>query len=490
MAAPELDAIAPDVQTSSRMLIGGDLRGASSGKTIEAVNPATEAVVGAVPDATAEDVDDVVAAASAAAPGWRDTSWASRAALLRDLADLLDAHRDELALLDAIDAGLPVKSMRADVSSAAAEVRYFAGLAGETKGRTIPSGPNALTLTEFVPYSVVARIVPFNHPLKFAIGKSAAPLAAGCAVVVKPGEYSSLSALRMAELTQELFPPGVFNVITGRGSVAGAALASHPGVPRVAFTGSVPTGRRIMELGAPNVKHVSLELGGKNPFIVFPDADPVAAARGAVAAMNFARSMGQSCGSTSRALVHESVYDEFVEALVDGVAALRIGDPMDDSTDMGPLAFRSHYEKVTGLIAVGVEEGATLRYGGRRPAGFDRGFYLEPAVFTDVHQGMRIANEEIFGPVIAVMRWSDEDEMIDVANATEFGLTGNIWTKDITRALRTARRVQSGYISVNGTGKRPTGAPFGGFKLSGIGKESSLDELLSYGREQSITVTL
>ena len=490
MTTPDVDQIRPDAVTSSRMLIGGRLCGASSGVTLAAVNPATEDVVGAVPDATAQDVDDVVAAASAAAPGWRDTPWASRAAVLRDLAALLDEHRHELALLDAIDCGLPVTSMLADVRSAADEVRYFAGLAGETKGRTFPSGPNAMTLTEFVPYPVVGRIVPFNHPLKFAIGKAAAPLAAGCSVVVKPGEHSSLSALRMAELAQDVFPPGVFNIITGLGSVSGAALAAHPGVPRVAFTGSVPTGRRIMELGAAHVKHVSLELGGKNPFIVFPDADPAAAATGAVAAMDFARSMGQSCGSTSRALVHEDVHDEFVEALVAGVAALRIGDPMDPTTDMGPLAFRSHYDKVTALVAAGVEEGATLRHGGRRPVGFERGFYIEPTVFTDVHQGMRIAREEIFGPVISVMRWTDEDEMIDIANATEFGLTGNIWTNDITRALRTARRVQSGYISINGTGKRPTGAPFGGFKLSGIGKESSLDELLSYGREQSMTVTL
>ena len=262
-------------------------------------------------------------------------------------------------------------------------------------------------------------------------------------MVVKPGGHSSLSALRMAELAQDVFPPGVFNIITGLGSVSGAALAAHPGVPRVAFTGSVPTGRRIMELGAAHVKHVSLELGGKNPFIVFPDADPAAAATGAVAAMNFARSMGQSCGSTSRALVHDDVHDEFVEALVAGVAALRIGDPMDPTTDMGPLAFRSHYDKVTALVAAGVEEGATLRHGGRRPVGFERGFYIEPTVFTDVHQGMRIACEEIFGPVISVMRWTDEDEMIDIANATEFGLTGNVWT------ARQPGRARAGAVSVH-----------------------------------------
>jgi betaine-aldehyde dehydrogenase len=472
------------------MLIGGRLCDASSGATLDAINPATECVVGAVPDATEDDVARVVAAANDAADGWRDTPWATRAELLHRLAEVLDEHRDELALLDAIDCGLPFKSMRADVKSAAEELRYFAGLAGETKGRTFPGGPDSMTFTEFVPYKAVARIVPFNHPLKFAIGKAAAPLAAGCSVIVKPGEHSSLSALKMAELAQDLFPAGVFNIVTGVGSVAGAALAAHPGVPRVAFTGSVPTGQRIMELGAPQVKHVSLELGGKNPFIVFPDADPVRAGKAAVDAMNFARSMGQSCGSTSRALVHEDIHDAFVDALVGTLANLRVGDPMDPSTDIGPLAFRGHYEKVTSLIAVGVGEGATVRYGGERPAELPIGFYIEPTVFTDVTRDMCLAREEIFGPVISVMTWRDEDEMVELANGTQFGLTGNVWTNDITKALRTARRIESGYISINGNGKRITGAPFGGFKLSGIGKEGSLDELLSYGRERSFQITL
>jgi betaine-aldehyde dehydrogenase len=320
--------------------------------------------------------------------------------------------------------------------------------------------------------------------------KSAAPQAAGPPVIVKPGEQTSLSALRFGELVKDLFPAGVFNVITGNGATAGAALAGHPRVPRVAFTGSVPTGQRVAALGAEQVKHLSLELGGKNPLIVFPDADVATTARAAVAAMNLARCMGQSCGSASRIFVHEDVSDGFLAALVDAVSTLKIGDPLAEDTDMGPLCYRAHYDKVTSMIASGVEEGAKLLYGGGRPAGLDTGFYVEPTVFSQVDMGMRIAREEIFGPVMSVLTWTDYEDMLAQVNSLDLGLTGNIWTNDISLALRTARRIQSGYISINGTGKRPLGSPFGGFKQSGIGKESALDELLSYGREQSVTVTL
>jgi betaine-aldehyde dehydrogenase len=472
------------------MLIGGELVEATGGATLPSVNPATEEVIGSVPDATAEDVDRAVRAAEQAGAAWRDRTWTQRAAILRQYAQVLEDNLEELAHLDTIDSGNPISSMRADVQGAIGEIRYFAGLAGETKGRTIPSGPDALTYTEFVPYPVVARIVPFNHPIKFAAAKSAAPLAAGCPVVVKPGEQTSLSALRLGELVKDLFPAGVFNVLTGNGATAGAALAGHPRVPRVAFTGSVATGQRVAALGTEQIKHLSLELGGKNPLIVFPDADISTTATAAVGAMNLARCMGQSCGSASRIFVHEDVSEQFLTALVEAVAKLRVGDPMDEATDMGPLAFRAHYEKVTGLIASGIDEGAKLLYGGGRPEGFDRGFYVEPTVFAQVNMGMRIAREEIFGPVMSVLTWRDYEEMLEQVNCLDVGLTGNIWTNDISLALRTARRIQSGYISINGTGKRPIGSPFGGFKQSGIGKESALDELLSYGREQSVTVTL
>lgn len=472
------------------MLIDGQIVASSDGATIEAEDPTTERVIGEVPDAAVEDVDRAVAAARRASEEWSATPWTRRAHRLGEFADLLDAHRDELAELDARDAGLPVASMRADVTSAANEVRYFAGVAGETKGETIPSGPGQVTYTEFVPYPVVARVVPFNHPIKFISGKVAAALAAGAPVVAKPGEQTSLSALRLAELARDLFPAGVLNIITGSGGRAGAALSGHPDVPRVAFTGSVPTGARIMAAGAPAIKHVSLELGGKNPMIVFPDADVDKAAAASVAAMNFARSMGQSCGSASRVFVHRDVKDRFVAALTRRLSELKVGDPLEDDTDMGPIAFRAHYEKVMGYVRKGREEGATLAYGGERPEGLDTGYFLKPTAFSDVTMDMTIAKEEIFGPVVSILDWDEHDEMIAQANGTEFGLTGNIWTRDISAALRTARAIESGYISINGTGRRPTGAPFGGFKSSGIGKESSLDELLSYGRYKSVTITL
>ncbi len=261
-------------------------------------------------------------------------------------------------------------------------------------------------------------------------------------------------------------------------------------MPRIAFTGSVPTGKLVAGACARHVKRVSLELGGKNPMIVFDDSDPRQAAAGAVAAMNLARSMGQSCGSSSRVFVHSRIKDAFCAALVEGVAELRAGDPRDPATNMGPLAFRAHYEKVTELIASGVSEGARLLYGGRRPSGLDRGYYLEPTVFTDVADDMRIAREEIFGPVMSVFEWSDYDEVIRRANATEYGLTANIWTNNISVAFRTARRLQAGYVYINGTGERPAGSPFGGVKSSGLGKENSLEELLSYTSEKSITATL
>ena len=472
------------------MLVNGELIAAGNGGTLESINPATEEVIGLVPNATVQDVSLAVDSAADASTAWAGLAWQQRAAALRELAAVVRSNAEELAILDAMDSGNPVTSMRRDVETAADDIDYFAGIAGELKGQTIPSGTGAYTLTEFVPYTVVGRIVPFNHPLKFAAAKSAAPLAAGCAVIVKPGEQTSLSAMRLGELAREIFPPGVFNVLTGDGSGAGAGLASHPKVPRLAFTGSVRSGQAVAALGVESMKHVTLELGGKNPFVVFPDVSIEAAADGAVKAMNIARSMGQSCGSTSRVLVHRSIYDEFVKNLVVSTQALRIGDPLDPKTHVGPLAFRTHYERVLGYIASGVEEGAVVASGGGRPSGFDRGFYVEPTIFTDVSPEMKIAREEIFGPVMSVVAWDDEDDMVALANATEYGLTANIWTNDISAALRTARRVEAGYVSVNGTGARPTGAAFGGVKNSGYGKEGSMEELFSYGRFKSITVTL
>ncbi len=474
---------------SYRMVIGGAEVEAAGGGWLESVDPATEEVIGRVPAGGAPDIDAAVAAATAAAAEWAELGWERRAALLDRLATAITDRADELARLDVLDSGNPIAGMRPDVTGAVREIRYFAGLAGETKGVTIPSTSDTLAFTVREPYGVAGRIVPFNHPFKFAAGKVAAPLAAGNAVVLKPGEQTSLSALALGRLAAEVLPPGVLNVVTGTGADAGAALAAHPGVPRIAFTGSVPTGQAVLAAAAAGIKHVSLELGGKNPIIVFPDVDPARAARAAVAGMNLARCNGQSCGSTSRLFVHEEIRAPFLAALLARLAELRVGPPLDPATDIGPLAFGAHYRRVLAFIDGARADGATVEFGGGRPSGVDRGFYVEPTLLS-VTDGMTVAREEVFGPVMSVLRWRDVDDVIARANSVPFGLTANVWTSDLSTAHRVARAVQAGYVYVNGTGRKPAGTPFGGWKASGLGKEGSLDELLSYTREKTVAVTL
>ena len=480
----------PTSSTNHQMFLAGTWTEAADKASLPVVEPATEDVLGTVPDAHPDDLDSAVTAAREAAPAWAATSWQHRAALLRELAARITERAADLAVLDSRDSGNPITGMRYDLVSTPAEILYYAGIAPEAKGFTPPTTPDTLAYTLRQPYGVVARIIPFNHPFKFAAGKIAAPLAAGNCVLLKPAEHTSLSALELARLAEDLFPPGVLSVLTGRGDRIGAALAAHPGVPRIAFTGSVPTGRRILTAAAPHIKHVTLELGGKNPIIVFPDVDPRTAANAAVTAMNLARSNGQSCGSCSRLFVHDDIRGPFLDALVSAVQHLKVGDPLADETDIGPLAFAAHHERVLSYVAAGRREGATLLTGGGRPASRDRGYFVEPTVFADVADGMTIAKEEIFGPVLAVLGWRDVDDMVARANSTDYGLTANVWTRDISAAHGLSRRLDAGYVYVNGTGRRPAGTPFGGWKHSGLGKENCLEELLSYTREKTMAVTL
>lgn len=473
-----------------RMFVAGNWIDATSGDTLTSVDPATEQPLATVPDAGPSDMDTAVAAATEAAAEWAALPWPRRAAVLRELANRIEADAERLAHLDVDDSGNPLAGMRYDARTAPGELRYYAGIAGETKGDTIPADRETLSYTERSPYGVVGRIIPFNHPFKFAAGKIAAPLAAGNAVVLKPSEQAPLSALELARYAEDLLPPGVLSVITGSGTTAGAALVAHPDVPRVAFTGSVPTGRSIYRDAAEQIKHISLELGGKNPIVVCPDVDVERAARAAVAGMNLARCSGQSCGSTSRLFVHADIHRPFRDALIRAVAELRVGDPRDETTDIGPLAFRTHHERVLSYIDSGIREGATLLTGGGRPAGIERGYFVAPTVFTDVTDDMAIAREEIFGPVMSIFSWREVDEVVRRANATPYGLTANVWARDVSRALGMARAIDAGYVYVNGTGKRPVGTPFGGWKSSGLGKENSIQELLSYTREKTVTVTL
>lgn len=476
----------PTLTFDHGMLLGGEVVDAASGATFPVINPATEEEIGSIPAGGASDVDAAVQAAWTAAPAWAKTPIERRSSLLHEFASVLEDNVEELAYLDALDAGLPIRAMRRDVTSAAAAVEYYASLGSHLHGASVPVDDRHSAYTIRKPYGVVGRITAFNHPLKFVAVALAAPLMAGNSVVVKPPEVASLSSLRLAELVKGLFPAGVVNIVTGEGAKAGAALAAHPDVPRIAFTGSASTGRRILEAGAASIKHVSLELGGKNPMVVFPDVDATAVAKAAAVAMNFSRSQGQSCGSMSRVFVHESIRQDFVSALVAEVSNLRVGDPLDEQFDMGPLAFRSHFERVLGYIDQGVSDGATLTRDGRNPPGCEKGFFLAPTVFTDVDQQMTIAREEIFGPVMSVIPWENEAEMLEQTGATQYGLAASVWTSDHATAHRIAHTVDAGFVWVNTAGRRPMGVPFGGFKQSGLGKEASPEELLSYTQEQSI----
>jgi betaine-aldehyde dehydrogenase len=474
------------------MLIGGERVAARAGETIDSHDPATGELLGSFPRGREEDVAAAVAAASAAYPAWRRTPTAERAACLNKLADLISAAADELALLDVLDNGSPIREMRNDAHIAVAQLRYFAGIAPQARGETVDTGPGRLNYTLRQPFGVVGRIIPFNHPLMFAATKIAAPLAAGNTVVVKPSEHTSLSALRLADMLAEAFPPGVVNVVTGLGAEAGEALVRHPEVRRLAFIGSVEIGRSIQRAAAEStVKTVSLELGGKNALSVFPDADLDLAVEGALRGMNFTW-QGQSCGSTSRLLVHESIHREFADKLAAQVDALRSGLPSDEATDTGAIVHRAQFEKVLSYLDIGREEGAKVLAGGGRAEveGLEEGMFVRPTVFDDVDPNGRLAQEEIFGPVLAVMPFADYDEAIEIANSVSYGLTGSVYTRDLATAHRYAEDVEAGYVWVNDSSKHFIGVPFGGVKSSGVGREESLEELLSYTEPKNVNVRL
>jgi betaine-aldehyde dehydrogenase len=474
------------------MLIGGKLVASESGRWMESVNPATEEVIGRTPEGTAKDIDLAVEAAEKAQPEWAALPVSKRADYLHKLSDGMAKRADEILRVEVMDTGNTIFKMRDDVGKAIGQLKFFAGLGYETKGQSVPSTPGNLHFTVREPYGVVGRIIPFNHPISFAASRMAAPLIAGNSIVEKPSEQSPLSASILAEIAAEVMPPGVVNIVTGHGREAGDALVRHPRVKRIAFIGSVQTGMAIQRSAAEvAVKHVTLELGGKNPMIVFPDADYQKALAGAVSGMNFAWS-GQSCGSTSRLFIHESLYDKFLADLVAQVGKMKIGDPLAEDSKMGPMNSKGQYEKVMHYINAGKEDGARLMTGGKRPEGelFKKGYWIEPTVFAEVKRGMRIAQEEIFGPVLSVFKWKDVDEVIEVANSTEYGLTAAIWTRDINTAMTTARKVQSGHIWINGVSGHFKGMPFGGLKNSGIGREEGLEELLSYTEEKAIHIML
>jgi len=472
------------------LYFGGAWHKPVKGGRVDIHSPATGEKLTRIYQASTEDIDAVVAAAQAGFEVWRNVAPFERAKILREAAAVLRANARELALIDATDTGTPYAEMLKDVEFSAFGIDYFAGLVSEAKGASVPYGPDRLSFSLREPYGVIARICPFNHPLLFTVGRLGAPLAAGNVFVVKPPEQAPLSALRAAELLDGVLPKGVFNVMPGDKQVS-AALVEHPGIAMIAFTGSVAAGQAVMRAAAGGLKRVMLELGGKNALVALPDADPDTVAQAVVRGMNFTW-CSQSCGSTSRAFLHEDIYDAVIEKLPEYAGRFRPGLPMDPATTMGCLINQEQFDRVKGYIQSAHDEGARLICGGGRPKNeaLQNGYFLEPTVFADVTMGMRIAREEIFGPVLSVLKWSDEDEMIRQVNQTEYGLTFSVWGRDITRTMRIVRRVEAGFCWINEVGPHAFGSPFGGYKKSGIGREESLEELIYYTQEKNILVNL
>jgi betaine-aldehyde dehydrogenase len=469
---------------------GGAWHEPKAGRFVETINPGTGLSLGQVADGGPEDIDAAVAAAKSAFEEWRRVLPLERAKILRRIADILRQNANELAMIDAADGGNPVREMVSDAMIAAAQMEFFAGFVTEMKGTSIPMGPDVVNFSVREPLGVIGRIIPFNHPFMFCAGKSAAPLAAGNTVVVKPPEQAPLSSLRLAELIGGLMPPGTFNVVPG-GREAGQRLAGHPDVAMIALIGSVPTGRAVMKAASDTVKRTMLELGGKNALIAYPDADPDDVAGGIIAGMNFTW-CGQSCGSTSRAFVHAKIHDAVIERIKARIAHYKPGIPTDPATTMGAIVSQKQLDRVMDYIDAAKQEGARVVAGGKRPPdpALAKGFFVEPTVFADVTMTMRIAREEIFGPVLGVLKWDDEAKMLAEVNQVEYGLTASIWTNDLSTAHRTAMAVEAGYVWINEVGKHFLGAPFGGFKQSGLGREECFEEILSFTQEKNIHVKL
>jgi len=482
----------PDLSVLPRqrnLFYGGTWHTAKGQATWETFSPIDGTSLGLCADASDDDVDAAVQAAAKAFESWKRVPPLDRAKYLCQAAAVIRTHGKELALIDALDCGNAIAPMMGDVETAARQLEFFAGLVTEAKGETIPMGPERLNYTLREPLGVVARIGAFNHPFMFSAGKAAAPLAAGNTVVVKPPEQAPLSTLRLAELLQDVFPPGVFNVVTGQGKATGQALVRHPLVAKVGLIGSVAAGRAVMRDAAESLKPVLLELGGKNALIGFPDADLPAMADAIVAGMNFAW-CGQSCGSTSRVFLHEAIHDQVVPMVLERLAAFVAGRADNPSTTMGAIVSAEQHAQILKYINLGLEEGATLAAGGKVPNDPElaKGFYIQPTVFTHVTPAMRIAREEIFGPVLSIFSWKDESAMLQDVNSLDYGLTCSIFTQDLATALRTADNVQVGYVWVNEVGRHFLGAPYGGLKQSGNGREECFEELLAFTQLKNVHV--
>jgi betaine-aldehyde dehydrogenase len=455
----------------------------------DVLDPATSRVIARVFEAGEGGVARAVAAAERAAPGWRATPARDRAALVQRWAASVAENADRLALLDCIDTGNPLTAMRADIDKGVRSLSDAAGLALQVKGEVFPLP--GLHYTQREPWGVVGRMITFNHPAMFACARLGAALVAGNTVILKPSELAPLSTLAIAELTAGLFPDGVVNAIVG-GPATGAALVAHPGVLRISFTGSTATALRIQAAAAASgrVKTLSFELGGKNPIVVFPDVDIDEAAAAVVRGMNYTRVQGQSCGSTSRLVIHQSIADAVLERVAALVAKIRIGRPGDPATEMGSMISRAARDRCLAVVERAVGDGARLVAGGRIPDDPElrAGAFVEPTVLDRVEPSSGIACEEVFGPVLAALTFDTEDEAVELANLGQYGLTAAVWTADIDRALRVVGRLEAGYVWVNDVETRYPAMPFGGWRDSGVGVEHGLEEILSFTRLRSINI--
>jgi len=483
--------IAPPRVTKRKMLIDGKWVESASGKTFETINPATGDSICEVAEGDKADVDLAVKAARRAFESgpWRKMSGAERGRLLYKLADAIEANVKELAALETLDNGKPIRdAMAADIPLTAAVYRYYAGWTDKIHGKLLPATGPFHAYTRHEPVGVVGQIIPWNFPALMQAWKWAPALACGCTSVLKPAEQTPLTALRIAELAMEVgFPEGVINVVPGYGPTAGAAIASHPDVDKVAFTGSTEVGQQIMKTAAvTNLKRVTLELGGKSPNIIFADADVEAAAKFAYNALFF--NMGQCCCAGSRLLVEDKAYDQVLDIVTQRAKKQRLGDPFDNATTQGPQVSKEQYDKILGYIDTGKREGAACITGGTK---LDRaGFFIQPTVFGDVRDDMTIAKEEIFGPVLAAMRFSDVDEVIARGNKTMYGLAAAVWTRDMGKAHRVAAGLKAGTVWINCYNVFDATIPFGGFKMSGIGRELGEYGLSAYTEVKAVVAAI
>jgi phenylacetaldehyde dehydrogenase len=471
-----------------KMFIGGEWLPAASRREFPVYDPSSGTVIAQVAEGEAEDVDTAVQAARRALPAWRAISPAERANLLWKLTELIERDADFLAQLDTLNVGLPLdKTRHGEIPAMIDDFRYYAGWTTKIQGKTIPvSTPSYMVYTTREPMGVCGAIIPWNYPLEGVSGKLGPALACGNSVVLKPAEETPLSALWIGKLVTEAgFPPGVVNIVPGFGEGAGAALANHPGVDKIAFTGSTEVGRKIVHASAGNLKRISLELGGKSPNVILADADLNRAIDQSVWAI-YAHA-GQNCIAGSRLYLERKIYDQVLDQLMERIREIRVGSAFNSQTQVGPLISQRQLERVSGYIQEGRAAGAAVKLGGERPLGVpEGGYFLEPTLFTEVRETMAVVQEEIFGPVLCVLSFEDLDELIQRANDTTYGLAASIWTRDLNKAARFAQEIQAGIVWINGHGLYDSAAPFGGYHHSGYGRELGEDSISEYTQVKTV----